>query len=85
MFQQFLHISVDKLKGRMTALTFEPIKRVDVTLVLQHDLLNGPLPPLVDLGGLLSLLVVADHDGRVGEHLPEPESFLLTRLFILHV
>ena len=63
MFQQFLHISVEKLKGRMTALTFEPIKRVDVTLVLQHDLLNCPLPPLVDLGGLLSLLIVADHDG----------------------
>ena len=55
--------SVDKLKGRMTALTFEPIKRVDVTLVLQHDLLNGPLPPLVDLSSLLSLFMVADHDG----------------------
>ena len=43
--------------------TFEPIQWVDVALVLQHDLLDGPLPPLVDLSGLFSLLVVADRDG----------------------
>ena len=54
---------VYRLREDQVDTTFEPIQWVDVALVLQHDLLDGPLPPLVDLSGLLSLLVVADRDG----------------------
>ena len=53
--------AANKYNGHWTReaslLTNEAVQRADAALVVQHDLLNGALPPLVSLGGQLPLLV----------------------------